>query len=241
MLLGGTGEAVALNRWLGDRPSVDLVTSLAGRTRLPPTLQGQVISGGFRARGGLDAFLKEQAIDLVVDATHPFAAAMTRQAVQSCDRLGVAYVRYSRPPWDAVPGDRWIEARDMADAAARMDGYKRIFLSVGRQEVGAFAALPGRYFLVRSVEPVAFRPGNSVVREIRGKGPFHREDELALLRDHRIDLVVSKNSGGAATYAKIEAARRAGVPVMVISRPALPASREIFNMDDLAPILASFS
>ena len=222
LLLGGTTESLELAERLRDEPRLEVVTSLAGRTvahRLPP---GRVRVGGFGGAAGLAGFLCTERIGLVVDATHPFAATISAHAALACADAGVPRLQVQRPAWSREAGDRWIEVSDMAAAAAALPGLgHRVFLAIGRQELAAFAALPDHHLIARMVEaPVEPLP-LADVELILARGPYSEAGERALYLRHGIDVVVSKNSGGAATYAKIAAARACGLPVVMVKRPAL--------------------
>jgi precorrin-6A/cobalt-precorrin-6A reductase len=177
--------------------------------------------GGFGGADGLARFLAERGIARVIDATHPFAARIGTHAEQACREAGVPRLRLLRPGWARGPGDNWIEVGDLAEAARRLPELgRRVFLTVGHQELRAFAGLD-LWFLVRTIEP----PGELPLRHcqwLAGRGPFAVENELALLRGHAIDLLVTKASGGAATYAKLAAARQLGLPVLMVRRPQPP-------------------
>ena len=222
LILGGTAEALELAKTCTARPQLEVISSLAGRTRAPGLPPGEVRIGGFGGAGGLARFLAERGIDRVIDATHPFAAQIGAHAEQACREVGVPRLRLLRPPWAPQPGDHWIEVDDLAEAALRLPKLgRRVFLTVGHQDLGAFAGLD-RWFLVRTIEPPSALP----LRHgewLAGRGPFAIEDELALLRVHAIDALVSKASGGAATYAKLAAARQLGLPVVMVRRPPPPA------------------
>ncbi len=233
LMLGGTEEAVRLNHLLDERSDISVVTSLAGRTRDPTELKGEVMTGGFGGLEGLKNFLIDQSIVQVIDATHPFAAQITDTAFLVCKNLGIDYLRLERPPWKEVPGDLWIKVRDVKEAACSLDKFNRIFLSIGRQELPAFLPLQGKQFLIRSIEPVSFDPTGSTVRFIQARGPFSLPEELALLADHQIEVLVSKNSGGDATYAKISAAQEMRLPVIMIERPAGPDCKAYSDADSL--------
>lgn len=223
LILGGTTEAVELARLLEADPGCRPITSLAGRTSTPHPVPGEVRIGGFGGADGLAAYLASQNIDMLVDATHPFAATMSRNATDACRRVGTPWLRLDRPPWAQGAGDRWIDVDD-ADGAARSlpTDVQRIFLSIGRQDLAPFSARTDVAFLVRMIEPPSERLPLARCELILARGPFEAGEEEALLTRHRIDMVVSKNSGGDATYGKIVAARRLGLPVVMIARPPAP-------------------
>jgi precorrin-6A/cobalt-precorrin-6A reductase len=221
LLLGGSSEASALARHLSGLPEFSVVTSFAGRVSklsLPP---GDVRIGGFGGPEGLSTWITDHGIDAVVDATHPFTARMPRHVVLACHSAGVPHLRVLRPAWLPEPADRWSEVADFEGAARslRTSGARRVFLTIGRQELRPFAdAQPGTWFLVRCIE----RPDPLPLDDcevLLGRGPFRVEDEIALMRGHRIDALVTKNSGGPAAAAKLEAARALEVPVVMIARP----------------------
>jgi precorrin-6A/cobalt-precorrin-6A reductase len=233
LILGGTAEASALAAQLIDRhgEGIDLVSSFAGRIEGLKPPPGRVRIGGFGGTDGLADYLVRERVDLQVDATHPFAAQMSRHARDAADRTNIARLVLWRPPWPRHPLDRWIEV-DGIEAAARALGRlgKRVWLTIGAGELAPFAALADRWFLIRLIEAKLPSPlPNCTVIEARG--PFPLESERALLRHHRIDVLVSKASGGGATYAKIEAAREADLPVVMIRRP-LPEPGE--RVEDVA-------
>jgi precorrin-6A/cobalt-precorrin-6A reductase len=222
LLLGGTGEAAALATCLSGDARVDVTTSLAGRTRAPAALAGQVRTGGFGGADGLAAYLSIEKIDLLIDATHPYAARMPHAAAGACERAGVPRLRLWRPAWMPQKGDRWIAVADLAAAAMILPGLaQRVFLTTGQRDLTAFATLTDTWFLIRLIEPPDSLP-LAQHRLILARGPFRPEDELSLMRKHRIEAVVSKNSGGTATYGKIAAARALRLPVLMLDRPAPP-------------------
>jgi precorrin-6A/cobalt-precorrin-6A reductase len=235
LILGGTGEAVALAGRLAGDPRLRVVTSLAGRTRAPARAAGEIRVGGFGGASGLAGYLEQESIGLVVDATHPFAARMAANVARACAETGVPRLKLLRPSWHAVAGDAWIEVPDMASAAEAVgQGGTRVFLSVGRQDLAAFAGLEHVRFLVRSIEPLEAPSPLADCMAIQGRGPFTEEAEAALMRKHRIDLLVSKNSGGGATYAKIAAARTLGLPVVMIARPPAPPGETAATVEEAA-------
>jgi precorrin-6A/cobalt-precorrin-6A reductase len=219
LILGGTAEAVQLAEVCSAVPDLEIITSLAGRTRAPKPPPGKIRIGGFGGADGLERYLRKEKIDRLVDATHPFAARIGRNAEQACRAARVPRLRLLRPPWQRRPGDRWIEVDSLAEAARRLPPSGRVFLSVGGSDLDAFAGLQA-WFLVRTIEP----PAHSLERAhwLRARGPFRLEDELALLREHAIEVLVTKASGGEATYAKLAAARQLGLPVIMVRRPPAP-------------------
>jgi precorrin-6A/cobalt-precorrin-6A reductase len=220
LLLGGTAEGRALARKL--YPHVDIISSLAGRVPDPALPIGAVRIGGFGGVDGLRRWLSDERIDAVVDATHPFAATMTAHAADACRESAIPHLVLARPPWD--PRDAIVVASDdrAAEAVARQ-GYRRVFLTTGRSGTGAFAGSDA-WFLIRAVtEPDgALLPRNH--RLVLSRGPYRYDDELALLRGYHIDALVTKNSGGEMTRAKLDAAAALGIPVVMVQRPALPVA-----------------
>ncbi len=220
LLLGGTGEARALAKAL--HPHVDIVSSLAGRVPDPALPVGPVRIGGFGGVEGLRRWLQDERVDAVVDATHPFAATMTAHAAQVCGELRIPHLVLARPAWD--PGNAiFVESDTKAAETITQQGYSRLFLTTGRTGVKAFAGSDA-WFLIRAVtEPdSALLPRHHQL--VLSRGPYRYDDELALLRDHRIDALVTKNSGGDMTRAKLDAAAALGIPVVMVARPPLPAS-----------------
>jgi precorrin-6A/cobalt-precorrin-6A reductase len=221
LILGGTGEGRRLAASLV--PGYRVISSLAGRVRSPVLPPGEVRIGGFGGAAGLAAFLLSECVDAVVDATHPFAAQMSFNAADACASAGVPLGILRRPGWSSVPGDRWIPVADLGDAVAALAGLgERVLLTIGRQELAAFAGCTSHWFLARSIDPPtgAMPPRCEV---LLARGPFSLADELALLRARAIDVVVTKNSGGSATSPKLAAARSLGLPVIMVARPPLPA------------------
>ncbi|MCC9689474.1 MULTISPECIES: cobalt-precorrin-6A reductase [Streptomyces] len=222
LILGGTAEARRLAAALAARPGIRVTTSLAGRVSRPRALDGEVRVGGFGGPGGLASWLREERVDAVVDATHPFAATITGNAAVATAAARVPLLVLRRPGWQPVPGDRWHPVPSLEAAAAALPALgPRVFLTTGRLGLAAFAGLTEHRFLVRSVEP----PGPPLpphTHVLLARGPFTVTDETALLREHRVDVLVTKDSGGAATSAKLAAARDLGLPVVVVRRPPLP-------------------
>lgn len=223
LILGGTGDAVKLAALTATLPDLATMTSLAGRTTTPRNIVGEVRVGGFGGEAGLIDYLQAMQIDLTIDATHPFAAQMSAHAAQSAAAVGIPHLLLIRPEWSPVTGDRWIEVDSIERAVMAIPSKaRRILITVGRQQLAPFASLTDRWCLLRSIEPpdpaIPLPPGELIL----DRGPFRIESERQLLRDYQIQAIVSKNSGGNATYAKIVAARELGIPVVMVQRPRLP-------------------
>jgi precorrin-6A/cobalt-precorrin-6A reductase len=229
LLLGGTAEARALAAAL--HQGVEVISSLAGRVPDPALPVGEVRIGGFGGVDGLRQWLAESAIDAVVDATHPFASTITAHAAEVCAELGLPHVVLARPAW--APGDAIVVASD-TDAAKVVErhGFSRVFLTTGRSGTAAFTDVDA-WFLIRAVtapEAHTLPPRHQLVLS---RGPYHYDDELRLLREHRIDAVVTKNSGGDMTRPKLDAAAALRVAVVMVDRPALPAGvATVSTIDD---------
>jgi precorrin-6A/cobalt-precorrin-6A reductase len=221
LILGGTGEARGLAAALVER-GFDVVTSLAGVTAEPALPAGEVRRGGFGGVEGLAAYIAEADIGLVADCTHPFAAVISRHAGAAAALRGIAYVRLERPAWRAGPGDRWQEVADVAAAVAALEPGATAFVTIGRKELAAFAERGDLRVIARSIEPpdLALPAGWKLVL---GRPPFTLEAEMALMRGEGVSVLVTKNAGGEATRAKLEAARTLGLPVIMVARPAQPA------------------
>ena len=219
LILGGTGEARRLATALTD-DGVDVLSSLAGRLADPLLPAGEVRIGGFGGVAGLTAWLREHPVRAVVDATHPFAATMTASAAAAAQTVSVPLLRLQRPGWSAQPGDDWRWVDSLPEAAAAVAGFGSVFLTTGRTGLGAFAGLTGRC-LVRLVDPPA-PPLPERTTVVLARGPFTVEEELALLREHGVEVVVTKDSGGSMTAAKLTAARELRLPVVVVRRPPVP-------------------
>ncbi|MBB6307850.1 cobalt-precorrin-6A reductase [Xanthobacter tagetidis] len=223
LLLGGTGEARALAGRLAGRPGLRVTLSLAGRTLAPAPQPVPVRVGGFGGATGLADYLKAEGIAAVIDATHPYAARISANAAEACAAAGVPLLALRRPPWERREGDRWREAVDVPAAIAALGAApRRVFLALGRNEVRAAEAAPQHSYVVRSVDPIAPPLAVPDARYVLGRGPFTQEGDRALLAAHGIDAIVAKNSGGAATYGKIAAARALGIGVILIARPLMP-------------------
>jgi len=232
LILGGTSEAAALAARAVKLPGLHVITSLAGRTEQPASIKGEVRTGGLGGTAGLGTYLGDAKIDLVVDATHPFAAVISRHAAEACRKAGISRLLLVRPPWQPQPSDRWFQVETLQAAAmAALDAAHRLFLTVGRQELGTFADLESCWSLVRLIEPPTQPLALARYKIVTGRGPFVVEDERRLMTTHRIEALVSKNSGGEATYAKIAAARALGLPVIMVKRPPLPDGPRVADVD----------
>jgi precorrin-6A/cobalt-precorrin-6A reductase len=220
LILGGTGEAREIARRLTEaEPGVTVISSLAGRVADPARPAGELRTGGFGGVAGLAAWLAERQVTCVVDATHPYAATMSAHAVAACAATGVPLLGVDRPGWTAGPGDDWREVPSLAAAAALLPAAgRRAFLTTGRQGLAAFTPGAGSWFLIRCVDPPA-APLPAACQVLLARGPYGEAAELALMREHRVDVLVSKNSGGGLTAGKLAAARRLGIPVIMVSRP----------------------
>ena len=231
LLLGGTGEARRLAQRLVD-DGVPVVSSLAGRVADPLLPPGDVRIGGFGGAAGLAAWLREHPVAAVVDATHPFASGMTANAAAACGLTGVPLLRLQRPGWSAQPGDDWRWVDSLAAAADAVAGHEHVFVTTGRQGLAAFAGLTARC-VVRSVDPPdPPLPARTTV--VLARGPFTVEEERALMTEHGIDVVVTKDSGGHMTEAKLTAARELAIPVVLVRRPPVPAGVPVVGTVDKA-------
>jgi len=239
LVLGGTLEASALVQALAERRQHGdrVVLSYAGRVALPKAQPVPVRVGGFGGTAGLLRHLHDEAVTHVVDATHPFAAQMSAHAVTACAQAGVPLLALTRPAWRPVPGDRWQAVADLPAAAAALVGPpSRVMLALGRLHLAAFAMQPQHHYLLRLVDaPDALQapppfPHHTVVV---ARGPFDLAGDTALLRAHQIDIVVCKNAGGTGAVAKLQAARALGLPVVMVTRPPLPARDEVASLAEV--------
>ncbi|MGB7712130.1 MAG: cobalt-precorrin-6A reductase [Microcoleus sp.] len=236
LILGGTGDAAELAVRASQIADLEVITSLAGCTKQPSTPKtGTVRIGGFGGAAGLAAYLLDRAIDLLIDATHPFAARISFNAAAAAE-CQVPHLMLVRPAWEQVEGDRWIEVESHPAAARALSGqFQRVFLTIGRQELAAFAGLESIWCLMRAIDPPALNTPVPKGKLLLDRGPFTLENERQLLREYQIDTIVSKNSGGDATYAKIVAAREQGIPVVMVQRPPIP------DVEQVADVAGAFS
>lgn len=221
LLLAGTGEARRIARALATC-GLEAVASLAGATRQPEPLALPTRIGGFGGEAGFRAYLADEGITAVLDATHPFAQRITERAARICAELGLAYLQVLRPAWERRSGEHWTEISTPAQAGAHIAKGATVFLATGRQSLAQFSGLEGRRVLLRvidpPIEPFPFEGGEYVI----GRPPFSVAREKALFEALQVDWLVVKNSGGEGGRAKLDAARALGIAVMVIARPALP-------------------
>jgi precorrin-6A/cobalt-precorrin-6A reductase len=240
LVLGGSTESSALAARLCAAGGVAVTTSLAGRTASPSALPGEVRIGGFGGSAGLARWLEAERVEAVVDATHPFTGRMPWNAAEACAAQGVPRLRLRRPGWAPEAGDRWTVAADMKTAVAVVAAMpaRRVFLTIGRQQLEEFAGLEHVWFLVRSIEPPDPMPLHQA-EVLLSRGPFALAGEEELMRSRRIEAVVTKNSGGSAAAAKLTAARRLGIPVVMVARPPAPPGPCVATVDDALSWLAS--
>ncbi|WP_155059522.1 cobalt-precorrin-6A reductase [Streptomyces blattellae] len=235
LVLGGTAEARRLAADLVTRPGIRVTTSLAGRVSTPGAVEGDVRIGGFGGAAGLAEWLRAHRVDALVDATHPFAESITANAAEAASVTGLPLLVLRRPGWQRGPEDRWHPVPSLDAAADLLPRLgHRVFLTTGRLGLAAFAHLTDLHFVVRSVDP----PEPPMPRDtevLLARGPFTVTAEKALLRVHRIDVLVTKDSGGNATAAKLTAARELALPVVVVRRPPLP--RGVDAVPDVAGVV----
>lgn len=230
LILGGTAEAASLAAAALERfgESVSVTTSLAGRTEHPATPPGRVRIGGFGGAEGLVAYLAAERVDCLIDATHPFAAQISAQAAAACASAAVPRLVLLRPPWRRHPLDRWIEVEDLAGAAKVLPQLgRRVWLTVGQRELGAFAGLAQHHFLVRLIDPPAAPLPLASCDILLGRGPFNLAEERRILERHAIEVLVAKASGGGATEPKLVAARERDLPVVMVRRPPPPPGERV--------------
>jgi precorrin-6x reductase len=237
LILGGTLEARQLAARLEaerrKRQDFDIILSLAGRTKNPLKQPVPVRIGGFGGVDGLAAYLKQEQIDLLIDATHPYAASMSHHAAYAAEQTGTRLIAFRRPPWEPLPDDLWQNVPDVEGAVAALDTLPRkIFVALGRKELLPFEKAPWHHYIVRSVDPVEPPLNIPDVQYILDRGPFEEDSERKLLMEYGIECIISKNSGGPASYGKITAARQLKIPVIMIERPALPFAETVETLDD---------
>ena len=218
---------------LAPRGELDVTLSLAGRTASPVAHAVPLRVGGFGGAGGLADHLAAERIDVLIDATHPYANLISENAAAAARKAGVAFVALHRPPWEMVAGDRWTEVSDVRAAASAIGPKdRRVFLALGRNELAPFTQALQHFYLIRSVDPVDPPLPLPHVTYITARGPFSEADDRALMVKHAIDVVISKNSGGNAAYGKIAAARALGIDVIMLRRKPEPAAPAVRNVEE---------
>jgi precorrin-6A/cobalt-precorrin-6A reductase len=232
LLLGGSSEASALARFVATDPRFDTVMSLAGRTTTPLAQPVRIRSGGFGGVEGLVRYLQDERINVVVDATHPFASQMSRNAIEAAGRSSVPLLAIERPPWQKQPDDIWIEVAGIADAVKALGSEPcTVFCGIGSLALSDLRAAPQHRYVIRLIDKPAqpLHLPNAIMIEARG--PFCAEDDVGLFREHGIEAVLAKNSGADATVSKIEAARTLSLPVIMVSRPFIPVRTTVATAD----------
>lgn len=238
LILGGTGEASALAAAVAER-GLNATLSYAGRTANPRAQPVPIRIGGFGGVSGLERHIREEGVTRLIDATHPFAATMSAHAVAAAEATGVPLIALTRPAWQPLPGDRWHTVPDIAAAVAALSGPARcVMLALGRMHVEAFAAQPQHRYLLRFVDRPDVPSALPDHRLVVDRGPFTVEGDMRLLQEHGIDLIVCKNAGGTGAEAKIVAARRLSLPVLMIDRPFIPARATVHAVGDVMDWLA---
>ncbi|MET4205647.1 cobalt-precorrin-6A reductase [Bradyrhizobium sp. LA2.1] len=233
LILGGTADASLLAAEVA-RARIDAVYSYGGRTRTPADQPLPTRIGGFGGVSGLVDFIRGERITHVIDATHPFAAEMSRHAVQACTQTGTPLIALERAPWTKAPGDTWTEVADVTAAAAALpETPANVFLAIGRQHIAPFASKPQHTYTLRFVDPPE-APLPFAADVIVSRGPFTFDGELEMTRARGIAWIVARNSGGDGARAKIDAARKLGLPVIMIARPELP---ERLRVESVAEIM----
>lgn len=232
LILGGIADASLLAAEIA-RAGIDAIYSYGGRTRAPADQPLPTRIGGFGGVSGLADYIRSEGITHVIDATHPFAAEMSRNAVAACAQTSTPLIALERAPWTRVPGDNWIEVADVSAAAAALpEAPARVFLAIGRQHIAPFAAKPQHTYTLRFVDPPD-APLPFAADVIVSRGPFLLNGELGMMRERGIGWIVARNSGGDGARAKIDAARVLGLPVIMISRPELPERRRVESVTEV--------
>lgn len=242
LILGGTTEARELAARLAGTQGYQITLSLAGRTVNPAVQPVPVRFGGFGGAEGLAAHLGAEGIDLLVDATHPFAARISANAAEAARAANVELLSLRRAGWTRREGDRWTEVDAVVEAVAALGVQRRrVLVTLGRQELAPLKAFTHHFYLIRSVDPVDPPLDLPKAQYLLARGPFSENEERRLLLDHRIDAILSKNSGGAATYGKIAAARDLGIEVVMVRRPGKPDAATVATVDEAVARIDHFA
>lgn len=238
LVLGGTTEASRLAKALAERPDIDATLSLAGRTADPAAQPIPTRIGGFGGIDGLAAYLGDHAIEALVDATHPFAAQISRHAAEAARTTATPIVAFVRPAWPREPGDDWREVATLEDAARAIGAApRRVLLTTGRLGLASFAVAPQHHYLIRTIDSPGDLPDLPDHTLLLDRGPFDLAAERALMERERIEVVVTKNSGGAATRPKIVAARALGLPVVIQQPPTRPDVAQVHDVEGVFAFL----
>lgn len=240
LIFGGTQEASKLAKKTANLRNVEVKISLAGRIN-QTTISNNYHIGGFGGVEGLVQYLVEEKIDLIIDGTHPFAAQISHNVAKAAEQLNLPLLMLVRPEWEFIQGDEWIEVENIQAAVDILPGLaNRVFLTIGRQEVSVFSGVENIWFLMRMIE----KPSQDVVLPkgllLLERGPFDKDLETQLLLKHHIDTIVSKNSGGSATYGKIIAARELGIKVVMVKRPTLPEGEKVGDVESALEWIQKF-
>jgi precorrin-6A/cobalt-precorrin-6A reductase len=236
LILGGTWDARETAKLLNAQGH-DVITSLAGVTAAPLLPEGRIRSGGFGGQSGLEDFLREERITLVIDATHPFAVEISKNGVGAAKKCGIDFLRLERPGWKPQADDQWTPVKTIAEAVQQTPRSARVFLTIGQKQIGGFLARADLGGLVRCIEP----PDESLPPRwtlVLARPPFSVEGEISLMREHEIGILVSKNSGGEQTAAKLAAARQLQIPVIMVERPTKPAAKTASSIDGMMELIA---
>ncbi len=248
LILGGTGDATVLATRIAQMPGMEVITSLAGRTQNSWVLSSSTRVGGFGGVAGLVSYLRgdthtlgNSPIDLLIDATHPFAAQISWHAATAVAEVGIPHLMLIRPAWEQTRGDRWIEVVNMEAAADALSGLaQRVFLAIGKQDLAKFAHVRDIWFLMRAINPPQPNAPLPQGKVLLSRGPFALADERSLLMQYEIGAIVTKNSGGDATYAKIVAARELKIPVVMVQRPSMPVGEQVETIEQVLSWLLSY-
>jgi len=241
LVLGGTRDAVALAKTLSKHERLHVIYSLAGVTVEPVLPDCEVRRGGFGGADGLLDYVQEVGIDAVLDATHPFAARMAMNAAEACNELDIPRLKYLRPAWEPEEEDNWVRVSSAAETVPYLSHTKRIFLTIGVRELEPFGSLENAWFLVRFINQPDGPLPLPAYEILIDRGPFDHDGEVALMKEHNIEALVTKNSGGHLVGAKLTAASELGLPVIMIDRPALPAGPTVSREDEVLAWVDSLS
>lgn len=232
LILGGTAEAAKLAARLMAQ-GYRVISSLAGRTREPAKLEGEVRTGGFGGARGLIGYIARENVSLLIDATHPFATQISDNALVAAATTKVPFVRLERPAWHARPGDKWTSVSSLEETVSAIPTKSRVLLALGRQHIAPFARRGDVHFVVRMIDPPEV-PLDLIDFELELSKPGSVEDETTFLTKKRLSHIVCRNSGGSASYTKIKAARDLGLPVIMIDRPHRPGTYTLPDIESVS-------